>query len=306
MSVRREVRKKSNGQQVPFEYSSVEEDFYFTPPVVAPVAANTPVTSPMRPTYLTPVIALPSKVNPASLMALNFKTASIDANGKVTRFDGRPTQQYSEDLGGGVMLEMVPVQGFSGGDYWIGKFEVTQAQWRAVMGNDPSNFKGERLPVENICWGSSDCAKEFSVEEFIKRLNAKLGVSGASVYRLPKEAEWEYAARAGTKTEFAFGDTINAEIVNYNGNYPYGKAPEGIYQKTTVEVGSLGVANAWGLYDMHGNVWEWCEDMSSGGSYRVFRGGSWGNFAVRCRSAFRDRSTPGYRYDNLGFRLVRK
>ena len=128
------------------------------------------------------------------------------------------------------------------GDFWFGKFEVTQAQWRAVMGTNPSKFNGDDLPVESVSW---EVAKEFCF-----RLNAKLGLSEAEGYRLPTEAEWEYAARAGSKTKFTFGDTITPEIVNYNGNYPYGRAPKGAYRKKTVAVGSLGVANAWGLFDL--------------------------------------------------------
>ncbi len=271
----------------------------------APAANPAPVNPAPVATTLTPLIALPAKVNPAALSVLTFTTASVDANGKVTRFAGTPTQQYVEDLGGGVLLEMVPVKGNGAiKDFWIGKFEVTQTQWRVVVGNDPSWFKGDRLPVENVCWGGSDCPKDLSVEEFIKRLNAKLRLSGASVYRLPKEAEWEYAARAGTKTEFAFGDTINAEIVNYNGNSPYGKAPKGVYREKTVDVGSLGVANVWGIFDMPGNVWEWCEDIYIS-STRVVRGGYWEFTAEHCRSAYRGNISPGIHGNGTGFRLVR-
>lgn len=137
-------------------------------------------------------------------------------------------------------------------------------------------------------------------------MNAKLGLSAGMGYRLPKEAEWEYAARAGTKTEFAFGETISPEIVNYDGNYPYGGAKKGVYREKTVEVGSLGAANGWGIYDMHGNVWEWCEDIyQARTSSRVYRGGSWYDYVVYCRSAYRYDDAPGDRYDDLGFRLSR-
>ena len=140
------------------------------------------------------------------------------------------------------------------------------------MGTDPSGFKGGRLPVENVSWND--------VKEFCQRLNTKLGLSDESGYRLPAETEWEYAARAGTVTEFAFGDTISPEIVNYDGNYPYGAGSKGVYRGKTVAVGSLGVANGLGLYDMHGNVWEWCEDEMA--ASRVVRGGSWIISAVNC------------------------
>ncbi|NDD63629.1 MAG: hypothetical protein EBZ36_06580 [Acidobacteria bacterium] len=276
------------------------------------------------------------RVTPA-FTTLNFTTATVSASGVVTRSAGRPTQQYEEDLGGGVRLEMVTVPGgsftmgsptsesgrnsFEGpprvvnvGGFVMGKYEVTQGQWRAVMGSNPSYFTGDNLPVESVSWDEA--------QEFCRRLNARLGLSGSNGYRLPSEAEWEYAARAGTTTPFAFGATINSEIVNYHGGFPYGSGTVGLYREKTVDVGSLGVANGWGLYDMHGNVWEWCEDDwhdsysgaptngsawvdSSRAAGRVFRGGSWDSNAVNCRSADRDRDAPGLRYDALGFRLAR-
>jgi uncharacterized caspase-like protein len=271
-------------------------------------AVNTAPGRPEAPATLTPMIALPRGVNPSRLAVHNFMTAAVDAQGNVRRFAGTPTHHYAEDLGNGVTLEMIAVKG-SGGiqDFWIGKYEVTQAQWRAVMGNNPSNFQGDRLPVENVCWGGSDCPNDYSVEEFCRRLNARLGLGAGDGYRLPKQVEWEYAARAGTKTEFAFGDTISPEIVNYNGNNPYGDAMKGINREKTVQVGSLGVANAWGIYDMHGNVYEWCEDVfqEGGASFRVRRGGDWRGGAVYCRSALRSSCPPGCRYAFLGFRLSR-
>jgi formylglycine-generating enzyme required for sulfatase activity len=140
-------------------------------------------------------------------------------------------------------------------------------------------------------------------------------------YRLPSEAQWEYAARAGTTTPFAFGATITPDIVNYNGKYPYGNASTGQYREKTIPVGSLGAANVWGLFDMHGNVWEWCEDLwhdnyngmptdgsawLSGGdsSGRAVRGGSWLESGGVCRSALRIRDAPGARGYDIGFRVV--
>jgi eukaryotic-like serine/threonine-protein kinase len=269
-------------------------------------------TQPPRPMplVLTPVIALPRGVDPARLAVHSFTTATVDAAGKVSRFAGTPAQQYSEDLGNGVRLEMVAVKGAGNlRDFWIGKFEVTQAQWKAVRGanNNPSRFTGDdALPVENVCWGGSDCPEQYSVEGFCNRLNSKLGLNKETGYRLLKEAEWEYAARAGTKTEFAFGDTISPEIVNYDGNYPYGNAQKGIYREKTVPVGSLGVANAWGIFDMHGNVFEWCEDIYQAvAPSRVARGGGWFSIAVICRPAYRSIVAPGIHSGNLGFRLSR-
>jgi len=139
---------------------------------------------------------------------------------------------------------------------------------------------------------------------------------------LPSEAEWEYAARAGTITPYAFGENISTEVVNFRGNYPYGEASKVIYRQRTVDVGSLDVANNFGLYDMHGNVQEWCQDHwhhdysgapNDGSAWvesdlaaaRVVRGGSWDVIVVDCRSACRYGVAPSYRRDSLGFRLAR-
>ena len=200
--------------------------------------------------------------------------------------------------------------------YWfyIGKFEVTQAQWNAVMGTNRSTFKDcDECPVEQLSWNEA--------VEFCHKLSARTGRD----YRLPSEAEWEYAARAGTTTtEFAFGDTVTPEIVNYDGRYPYLSAAEGADREKTVPVGSLGLANAFGLCDMHGNVWEWCQDWYhpsysaiagdaptdgsawvTGGEQknRVLRGGSYFNWAFNARSANRNSYTPDM--SNIqGFRVV--
>lgn len=152
--------------------------------------------------------------------------------------------------------------------------------------------------------------------EFCARLSKATGRE----YHLPSEAEWEYAARAGTQTPFAFGETITPEIVNYNGSYPYGGTAKGTYRQKTTDVGSLGAANEFGLYDMHGNVWEWCKDRyhdsyigaprdgsaweSGGGQNRVLRGGSWYFGAVACYSALRNWDVPDHRGNGLGFRVA--
>ncbi|MGH9847208.1 MAG: SUMF1/EgtB/PvdO family nonheme iron enzyme, partial [Blastocatellia bacterium] len=197
----------------------------------------------------------------------------------------------------------VTVSGFS-----IGKFEVTQAQWKAVMGSNPSNFKGDNLPVENVSWNDA--------KEFCRKLSQLTGKQ----YRLPTEAEWEYAARAGTTTPFAFGSSLSSQQANFDGNSPYGGAAKGVYRQKTMPVGSF-AANAFQLHDMHGNVWEWCEDVwhenyngapSDGSSWlsggdsssRVLRGGSWYNDGWLCRSAVRGRGGPGDRNGNIGFRVV--
>ena len=191
--------------------------------------------------------------------------------------------------------------------FYMGATEVTQGQWKAVMGNNPSNFKGDNRPVEKVSW--NDCRK------FIRKLNRQ---EGTDKYRLPTETEWEYACRAGTTAPFYTGNCISTDQANYNGNYPMPGCSEGRYRKKTIDVASFS-PNAWGLYDMHGNVWEWCEDWKgdypsghvadpegpSSGSYRVFRGGSWHYGARVCRSANRYFNAPGFRYFALGFRLAR-
>jgi hypothetical protein len=278
-------------------------------------ATNPTPARPEAPATLTPVIALPRGVDPLRLAIYNFMTASVDTQGNVRRFVGAPTQQYTEDLGNGVMLEMIPVKG-SGGiqtfeigkyeiqDFWIGKYEVTQAQWKAVMGSlapgmgdVPSIFKGDDLPVVMVSWNEA--------QEFVKKLNKLTGGD----YRLPRWEEWEYAARAGTKTIFAFGDTINTEIVNYNGSMRFGEEAKGINRRKTVEVGSLGAANAWGIYDMHGNVWELCEDIqprSGEESRALVRGGGWKHGGMNSQSAGGDNDfSISYRDNEVGFRLFR-
>jgi sulfatase modifying factor 1 len=182
---------------------------------------------------------------------------------------------------------------------------VTQEQWQAVMGNNPSHFKGEKsLPVDQVSWG--DC------QEFIKKLREK----DKKPYRLPTEAEWEFCCRAGTKTPFHFGDTISTEQANYNGDFTYGDGKKGVCRKKTTPVGSF-PANASGLHDMHGNVWQWCQDWygdypqndvvdpqgAEKGESRVLRGGSWDDSPGYCRSAYRYGFGPGVRDDDVGFRL---
>jgi len=189
-------------------------------------------------------------------------------------------------------------------DFFLGVTPVTQAQWRTVMGSDPSSFKGDDRPVENVSW--EEC------QDFCKRLSQQDG----KPYRLPSEAEWEYACRAGTTTPFSFGATINTDQVNYNGDYPYGTGRKGVYREETTPAGSF-PANAWGLFDMHGNVWEWCQDWygpcpesdikdpqgPNSGESRVLRGGSWGGDATGCRAACRSRYAPRHRFGSIGFRV---
>ena len=189
--------------------------------------------------------------------------------------------------------------------FYMGVYTVTQEQWQAVMGNNPSVFKGEKnLPVENVSW--DDC------QEFIKKLREK----DKKLYRLPSEAEWEYSCRAGTTTPFHFGQTISTDQANYNGNFAYGDGKKGLYREKTTPVGSF-PANAWGLHDMHGNVSQWCQDIygdypqkdvvdpqgAEKGQLRVLRGGSWDHSPQFCRSACRYGSGPGTRFSSCGLRV---
>ena len=202
--------------------------------------------------------------------------------------------------------------------FFMGKYQVTQAQWKFVaslekvnrkLKPDPSDFKGDNRPVERVSWSDS--------VEFCDRLSEYTKRN----YRLPSEAEWEYACRAGTTTPFHFGETITSDLANYNAEYTYGAGTKGTYRKETTEVGSFGVANTLGLYDMHGNVWEWCEDIwhsnyqgaptdgsawvegkyENNNRYRLLRGGSWYNYPEICRSASRGDDSISL---NVGLRVV--
>ncbi len=192
--------------------------------------------------------------------------------------------------------------------FFMAKYQLTQAQYQAIMGVNLSAFKGDNRPVENVSWDDAVA--------FCQKLIQKIGNN----YRLPSEAEWEYACRAGTKTPFYFGDNINPDLVNYNGNYPYKSAPKGKYRQQTTDVGTF-PPNAFGLYNMHGNVWEWCEDdwhenyinaptdgsawnSRSGGDRKFIRGGSWSANAMYCRSAYRATALRADRNHFCGFRVV--
>jgi formylglycine-generating enzyme required for sulfatase activity/tetratricopeptide (TPR) repeat protein len=260
---------------------------------------------------------------------LDFNIVTVNAKGKITERLRKEARYLMEKLGKGVLLQMVSIPGGTfmmgspeteeGRDsdegpqhqvtvepFYMGKYPVTQAQWEAVMGNNPSKFKGKNRPVEKVSWNEA--------VEFCKRLSEMMG----KTYRLPSEAQWEYACRAGTTTPFYFGETITTDIANYDGNSTYAEGPKGVYRKETTEVGSF-PPNAFGLYDMHGNIWEWCADSwhdsyegapndgsvwegSSG--RRVLRGGSWVHNPRNARSANIGRNTSGERVGVYGFRVV--
>lgn len=192
--------------------------------------------------------------------------------------------------------------------FWLGKYPVTQAQWERIMGSNPSHFKGPNNPVEKVSWNDA--------QDFIRALHAR---SSAIGFRLPTEAEWEYSARAGTETYRYWGNDIDCSRANFGSSPSHGECNGRNPDQTSV-VGSY-PPNPWGLYDMLGNVLEWCQDWydenyytqsprcnptgPDSGTLRVSRGGSWLQKSNRVRSAFRSRNSPDNRSNSIGFRLVR-
>jgi formylglycine-generating enzyme required for sulfatase activity len=208
--------------------------------------------------------------------------------------------------------------------FYMGRYEVTQREWLEIMGNNPSYFKGDNLPVENVNWYDAvEYCNRLSERE---RLTPAYTINGTDVtwnkkakgYRLPTEAEWEYACRAGTITPFSTGMNITTNQANYNGNFPYNRNARGMNRGRSIPVGSF-TPNSWGLYDMYGNVWEWCWDWygeysrgaqtdpagPASGSYRVIRGGAGSLVGGDLRSAARGYYSPSSGFNDLGFRLVR-
>lgn len=200
--------------------------------------------------------------------------------------------------------------------FWLGRFEITQAQWMSVMIDNPSEFtrSGPLAPVDSVSW--------YDAMEFCRRLTESALNAGTLpegwVFTLPTEAQWEYAARAGTQTPFAFGDSLGYRQANIDGHFPYGDAARGEFRQRTLPVGSFS-PNAWGFYDMHGNVREWCYDWYQDsyapvpvtdprgplrGSFRINRGGSWLHDAHQSRSAHRMQRTPSFRLNFIGFRIA--
>lgn len=295
------------------------------------------------------------------LLGFEFDVIKADDRGRVREHRKERARFYLESLSGGVNLEMVEVpagmflmgsntaeleqieSNYSrslGKDakaelharlqseapqrmvkitgFFLSKYEITQTQWRAVASlpkvhrelmSDPSHFKGGRRPVEQISWEDA--------VEFCERLSKATGRH----YRLPSEAEWEYACRAGTNWPFSFGESVSSKWANYDGRQPYGQAAKDSNRRQTVIAGSLGMANAFGLYDMHGNVWEWCQDswhenyldaQVEGNAWekdgdvqsRIVRGGAWDSPAAESRSTERRRAASTIRLNNIGFRVV--
>jgi formylglycine-generating enzyme required for sulfatase activity len=205
--------------------------------------------------------------------------------------------------------------------FWMGQTEVTQGQWAALMGTTPEQQKAKGDSFGDVNGVGADHPMYFvsweDAQTFITKLNQSVPLPSGWKYALPTEAQWEYACRAETESVFSFGSVLNGKEANCNGNYPYGTTQTGPYLEKTAKVGSY-APNACGLYDMHGNVYEWCQDAWDGssklpggtdplgtvGSFRVIRGGSWYDDALRCRAADRLRYTPGYRRYDLGFRVA--
>jgi formylglycine-generating enzyme required for sulfatase activity len=316
----------------------------------SPTSSQSKFKQPSSPTSSPPTSSqksFQSKQKP-SLRSFEFETATVEIKaaffGKNIQIHRRrqQAQGFSEPLGNNIELEMVyipsgtflmgapeseeksrddeqPQHQVSVPAFFLGKYPVTQAQWRAVanlpkckrdLKPNPSGFSGDNRPVEKISW--------YDVVEFCQRLSQHTGRD----YRLPSEAEWEYACRAGTQTPFYFGETITTDLANYDGNVVYGWGKKGEYRKQTTDVGSF-PANGFGLFDMHGNVWEWCADgwhdnykgaPTDGSAWidlknrtktpKLLRGGSWNFFPHNCRSAFRVRRRPDFTGLNLGFRVA--
>ena len=271
--------------------------------------------------------------NQQGLKLEQIEVVTVNKSGRIIQRQQRIARYFIEDLDNSVKLEMAAIPGgtFMMGSpkneegriihespqhqvtvpsFFMGKYPVTQAQYQAIMGTNPSCFKGSNRPVEKVRW--------YNAVAFCKRLSQKTG----KTYRLPSEAEWEYACRAGTTTPFHFGETITTDLAKYDGNYTYGGGIKGVYRKETTEVGSFGVANNFGLYDMHGNVWEWCQDSwhsnyegapTDGNAWldnekdnngRLLRGGSWYYSPEVCRSACRNYYFLDSGSDFIGFRVV--
>ncbi len=270
--------------------------------------------------------------NKLSLQSFSFETITVDTQGNTTKAQKQEAKYFIENLGNNVILEMVQIPSgkFTMGSpdteakrindespqhpvtvpaFFMGRYPVTQAQYLAIIGNNPSNFKGGNRPVEKVSW---DDAVKFCEQ---------LSKNSERHYRLPSEAKWEYACRANTSTPFYFGETITTDLVNYNGTAaPYGFAPKGDYRQETTKVEKF-PPNAFGLYYMHGNLWEWCQDnwhdnyqdaptdgspwLTGGDNTRkLLRGGGWRDNPEDCRSANRNSFTLVNNSYGIGFRLV--
>jgi formylglycine-generating enzyme required for sulfatase activity len=317
-----DVSRSSNNQQRPAMYNQFSGLAYLgsqPSSIVQPSPAPQPILQPAPVSKPAPVIQ-PSSIS-TNMVRINGGTFQM----------GSPVNEVSRDSN--EVQHRVTVRSF-----YMGKYLVTQKEYYEVMGIPPGRFEDSNLPMEKVSW--------YYAVEFCNLLSQREGLTpaytidksisdpnntniydkvkwlvtlnqNANGYRLPTEAEWEYACRAGTTTPFSTGNNINTNQANYNGNYPYNNYAKGIYRDKTTAVGSF-APNPWGLYDMHGNLWEWCWDWygsyASGsqtnpsgpvsGTGRVIRGGEAGSGGQYLRSAYRKQypSDSGY---GIGFRLVR-
>ena len=260
---------------------------------------------------------------------VEFETPTLNEKGEIIARTRHSAECSTQDLGQGLSLDMVVI---SSGTFQMGspqyygnpdehpqhfvtiksfmmsKFLITQAQWKAIMGKSPPcRFKGDNLPVERISWEE--------VETFCQRLSKKTG----RIYQMPSETQWEFACRSGTNTPFSFGDTLTIDVANFNGEHKFRDEPRGFYRHTTTE-GGVFPPNAFGLYDMHGNLWEWCADnwlddysssprdsssyQNTNSHFRVARGGSWHEPPELCRSAARLQVLQSDAEEFVGFRVV--
>jgi eukaryotic-like serine/threonine-protein kinase len=275
-------------------------------------------------------VGKPANSDLANLTTCTFETVSVDSNGEIIVRQSGSASCSIERLAVDISLDLVLIPGgiFMMGDnthhqdehpihqvtlspFYMSQYAITQTQYRSIMGEDLDNGLGSDYPAEKINWHDAIA--------FCTKLSQKTGKQ----YSLPSEAQWEYACRAHTTSNFHFGDTITADIVNYNGEYPYNGAPIGQNRAQATPVGTF-PANNFGLYDMHGNVWEWCldryqpnyltapidgsavvdSDLSAGSSKRVMRGGAWDYVAKGCRSAVRCSLDSNIRMNGCGFRVV--
>jgi formylglycine-generating enzyme required for sulfatase activity len=268
-------------------------------------------------------------MSPIAHTTFTFETVSIDLNGEIIDCNSQTTQSFAENLGNDIELDLVlipsgefmmgndhhhqdeqPIHQVKLPSFYIGKYPITQAQYRSIMGDDQGFGLSANYPIEQISWHDA--------LDFCTKLSQQTG----RTYTLPSEAQWEYACRAGTNTAFHFGATITPELANYNGDYPYQNAPLGENRAQATLVGSF-PPNAWGVYDLHGNVWEWCLDTyqpnyqgapTDGSAWgansterdlnRVMRGGAWDYVARGCRSAVRCSLAPQSRIAGCGLRVV--
>ena len=279
----------------------------------------------------------------SSLKSFQFNAITVNKKGEIIQKTPQKSQYFTVDLGQGITLDMVVIRRgkfFMGcpakeskdskdqqprhwvtlSSFCMGKYPITQAQWEIIMGNNPAHFKGKNRPVESVSW--YDCLA------FCDTLSQRIGIE----FTLPSESQWEYACRgiinpsqyrelSGEETypPFHFGETITSQLANYNSKTTYQQEPLGIYRQQTTDVGNF-PPNAFGLYDMHGNVWEWCADtwhdnyhnapidgtpwLNGDDQSSPMRGGSWGGFPAYCRSATRNKVKRDNRSYYNGFRVV--